>query len=36
MLTDVQQKHSMKLSQDGQAMQKFVKLVQAYAEVIKM
>lgn len=36
LLTDVQQKHSMKLSQDGQAMQKFVKLVQAYADVIKM
>lgn len=36
MLTDVQQKHSMKLSQDGEAMQKFVKLVQAYADIIKM
>lgn len=36
LLTDVQQKHSMKLSQDGQAMNKFVDLVKAYADVIKM
>lgn len=36
LLTDVQQKHSMKLSQDGQAMNNFVNLVKAYADVIKM
>lgn len=37
MLTDVQQKHSQKLAANGgAAMQKFVKLVQAYADVIKM
>ncbi len=37
MLTDVQQKHSAKLSGNGgAAMQKFVKLVQGYAEIIKM
>ena len=37
MLTDVQQKHSQKLAANGGAgMQKFVKLVQAYADVIKM
>lgn len=36
LLTDVQQKHSVKLSQSGDAMNKFVKLVQSYADVIKM
>ena len=36
MLTDVQTKHSQKLAEDGEAMNKFVKLVQAYSEVIKM
>ena len=36
MLTDVQQKHAMKLAGDGEAMNKFVKLVQAYSEIIKM
>jgi hypothetical protein len=36
MLTDAQQKHSQALAGDGDAMNKFVKLVQAYAEVIKM
>ncbi len=36
LLTDVQQKHSAKLSQSGDAMNKFVKLVQSYADVIKM
>lgn len=36
MLTDVQQKNSQKLAEDGEAMNKFVKLVQAYSEIIKM
>lgn len=36
MLTDVQQKHSMKLVQSGEAMNKFVKLVKEYSEIIKM
>jgi hypothetical protein len=36
LLTDVQQKHSQKLAASGDAMNKFVKLVQAYAEIIKM
>ena len=36
MLTDVQMKHSQKLAASGDAMNKFVKLVQSYAEVIKM
>lgn len=36
MLTDTQQKHSQALLEDGDAMNKFVKLVQAYADVIKM
>jgi len=36
MLTDTQQKHSQELAGDGEAMSKFVKLVQAYADVIKM
>ena len=36
MLTDVQTKHMRKLSEDGDAMNKFVKLIQAYADVIKM
>jgi|SRR5215203_2120834 len=35
MLTDVQMKHSQKLATDGDAMNKFVKLVQAYSEIIK-
>ncbi len=36
LLTDTQQKHSRALAGSGDAMNKFVKLVQAYAEVIKM
>jgi hypothetical protein len=36
MLTDAQQRHSQALAGDGDAMNKFVKLVQAYADVIKM
>jgi hypothetical protein len=36
MLTDVQTKHMQKLATSGQAMNKFVKLVQSYQEVIKM
>ena len=36
MLTDVQAKNSQKLATSGDAMNKFVKLVQAYADVIKM
>ncbi len=36
LLTDAQQKHSQALAKSGDAMNKFVKLVQAYAEVIKM
>lgn len=36
LLTDVQQKHAMKLAQDGDAMDKFVKLVKDYSEIIKM
>jgi uncharacterized lipoprotein NlpE involved in copper resistance len=35
MLTDVQQKNSQKLSENGEAMNKFVKLVQSYSEIIK-
>jgi len=35
MLTDIQQKHSQKLAQSGEAMNKFVKLVQSYSEIIK-
>src|SRR5688500_1239048 len=35
MLTDVQMKHSQKLSTSGDAMNKFVKLVQSYADIIK-
>lgn len=35
MLTDVQTKHMQKLATSGQAMNKFVKLVQSYQEVIK-
>jgi len=36
MLTDVQQKHMQKLASSGNAMNKFVNLVKAYSEVIKM
>ena len=36
MLTDVQQKHAQKLATDGDAMNKFVKLVQAYSDIIKL
>jgi hypothetical protein len=36
MLTDVQTKHMRELSEDGEAMNKFVKLIQGYADVIKM
>ncbi|MEP6903281.1 MAG: hypothetical protein ABJA66_16255 [Actinomycetota bacterium] len=35
MLTDVQQKNSQKLAENGEAMNKFVKLVQSYSEIIK-
>lgn len=35
-LTDVQMKHSQKLATSGDAMNKFVKLVQAYSDIIKM
>jgi hypothetical protein len=35
MLTDVQQKQGTKLAQDGEAMNKFVKLVQEYAGMFK-
>ncbi len=35
MLTDVQTKHSQKLAADGEAMNKFVKLVKDYSEIIK-
>src|SRR5215204_3748647 len=35
MLTDVQMKNSQKLAGDGNAMNKFVKLVQAYSDIIK-
>jgi hypothetical protein len=36
MLQDVQTKHASKLAGDGDAMDKYVKLVQAYADIIKM
>lgn len=36
MLTDVQQKHMQKLASSGDAMNKFVKLVKAYSDIIKM
>jgi len=36
LLTDVQQKHSQKLATDGQAMNNFIKLVQEYANIVKI
>ena len=36
MLQDIQTKHASKLAGDGDAMNKYVKLVQAYADIIKM
>ena len=36
MLTDVQQKHAQKLATNGQAMNKFVNLIKAYGDIIKM
>jgi hypothetical protein len=36
MLQDIQTKHASKLAGDGDAMDKYVKLVQSYADIIKM
>jgi hypothetical protein len=36
LLTDVQQKHAQKLATDGQAMNNFIKLVQEYANIVKV
>ena len=35
MLTDVQQKHAMKLARDGNSASKFSKLIQSYSDIIK-